>query len=43
MFKYTIELRKPNSTEWEPLKSWARPFTDGTTLDDTLDEGCINL
>lgn len=43
MFKYTIELRKPNSSEWEPLKSWARPFTDGTTLDDTLDEGCINL
>ncbi len=43
MFKYTIELRKPNSTEWEPLKNWARPFTDGTTLDDTLDEGCINL
>lgn len=43
MFKYTIELRTPNSTEWSPLKSWARPFTDGTTLDDTLDEGCINL
>lgn len=43
MFKYTIELKTPNSTEWSPLKSWARPFTDGTTLDDTLDEGCINL
>lgn len=43
MFRYTIELKTPTATAWSPLKSWARPFTDGTTLDDTLDEGCINL
>lgn len=43
MYKYQIELQTPNSNVWSPLKSWARPFTDGTTLDDTLDEGCINL
>lgn len=43
MIKYQIDLQQPNSTEWSPLKSWARPFTDGTTLDETLDEGCIRL
>lgn len=43
MFGYVLELKKPNSSTWTQLKSWVRPFTDGTTLDDTLDEGCINL
>lgn len=43
MFKYQIELKEANSDEYTPLKSWARPFTDGTTLDETLDEGKINL
>lgn len=43
MFQYSIEFKETNSNEWQPLRSWARPFTDGTTLDETLDEGRINL
>lgn len=43
MYKYEIQFKKPNSPEWHNLTRWARPFTDGTTLDETLDEGKINL
>lgn len=43
MFKYDVQFKKPNSAEWHNLTRWARPFTDGTTLDETLDEGKINL
>lgn len=41
MFSYKIHLYE--NTTWVSLQSWARPFTDGTRLDDTLDAGCINL
>lgn len=41
MFSYKIYLYE--NSKWTELKSWARPFTDGTSLDDTLDAGCINL
>lgn len=41
MFSYQIEIYE-NKT-WTQLKSWSRPFTDGTALDDTLDAGAISL
>lgn len=41
MFSYRIEIYE-NKT-WTQLKSWSRPFTDGTALDDTLDAGAITL
>lgn len=41
MFSYQIQLYENN--KWQDLTSWARPFTDGTALDDSLDAGCINL
>lgn len=43
MFNYEIMFQKPNDPQWYHLTNWARPFTDGTTLDETLDEGKINL
>ena len=41
MFSYQIQLYE--NKQWQNLTSWARPFTDGTALDDSLDAGCINL
>lgn len=41
MFSYQIDIYENKA--WTPLKSWARPFTDGTVLDDTLDAGAITL
>ncbi|MGN0743903.1 MAG: hypothetical protein ACI4MZ_01325 [Christensenellales bacterium] len=41
MFSYQIDIYENKA--WKPLKSWARPFTDGTVLDDTLDAGAITL
>ena len=41
MFSYQIQLYE--NKKWQDLTSWARPFTDGTALDDSLDAGCINL
>lgn len=41
MFSYQIQLYE--NEKWQDLTSWARPFTDGTALDDSLDAGCINL
>ena len=41
MFSYQIQLYE--NQQWQDLTSWARPFTDGTSLDDSLDAGCINL
>lgn len=41
MFSYQIQLYE--NQKWQDLTSWARPFTDGTSLDDSLDAGCINL
>ena len=43
MFKYEIAFQKPNNPQWYNLTRWVLPFTDGTTLDDTLDEGKVNL
>ena len=43
MFKYEITFQKPNNSNWYNLTRWTLPFTDGTTLDDTLDEGKVNL
>lgn len=43
MYKYELTIKEANSDTYEPLRCWARPFTDGTTLDETLDEGQINL
>lgn len=41
MFSYNLSIFENRS--WQLLKSWSRPFTDGTTLDDTLDAGAITL
>lgn len=41
MFGYQIQLYE--NQQWQDLPDWSRPFTDGTSLDDTLDAGCINL
>lgn len=41
MFSYQIDLFE--NEIWTALKSWERPFTDGTALDDTLDAGTINV
>lgn len=41
MFSYNLSIYENRS--WQLLKSWSRPFTDGTTLDDTLDAGAITL
>lgn len=41
MFGYQIQLYE--NKQWQDLPDWSRPFTDGTSLDDTLDAGCINL
>lgn len=41
MFSYRIDLFE--NKIWTALKSWARPFTDGTALNDVLDAGTINV
>lgn len=41
MFKYEFAMYENN--QWITMKTWTRPFTDGTTLDETLDGGCFNL
>lgn len=41
MFGYQIQIYE--NKQWQDLPDWSRPFTDGTSLDDTLDAGCINL
>lgn len=41
MFSYKIEANENN--QWAEVRRWVRPFTDGQTLDDSLDSGKINL
>ena len=41
MFSYKIEANENN--QWAEVHGWVRPFTDGQTLDDSLDSGKINL
>lgn len=41
MFSYQPQIFEKN--QWQALSPWARPFTDGTALNDILDAGCINL
>lgn len=41
MFSYKIEANENN--QWAEVRGWGRPFTDGQTLDDSLDSGKINL
>ena len=41
MFGYKIEANENN--QWTEIHGWVRPFTDGQTLDDSLDSGKINL
>ena len=41
MFSYQPQIFENNL--WQALSPWARPFTDGTALNDVLDAGCINL
>lgn len=41
MFRYTIKIYEQNV--WQTLGDVALPITDGTILDDTLDEGRIDI
>ena len=41
MFSYKIEANENN--QWTEVHGWVRPFTDGQTLDESLDSGKINL
>lgn len=41
MFRYTIKIYEENV--WQTLGDVALPITDGTILDDTLDEGRIDI
>lgn len=41
MFSYQPQIY--GNAQWQALSPWARPFTDGTALNDVLDAGCINL
>ena len=41
MFGYKIEANENN--QWTEVHGWVRPFTDGQTLDESLDSGKINL
>ena len=40
MFSYKIEANENN--QWTEVHRWVRSFTDGQTLDDSLDSGKIN-
>lgn len=39
MFAYTFATYNEQSGAWTPLNGWVRPFTDGETLDESLDSG----
>lgn len=41
MFGYKIEANENN--QWTEVHGWVRPFTDGQTLDDSLDSGKVTL
>ena len=41
MFGYKIEANENN--QWSNITGWVRPFTDGQTLDDSLDSGKVML
>ncbi|MBR2334437.1 MAG: hypothetical protein IKA59_03750, partial [Clostridia bacterium] len=41
MFRYTIKIYEQNA--WQTLGDVALPITDGIILDDTLDEGRIDI
>ena len=41
MFSYKIEANENN--QWTEAHGWVRPFTDGQTLDESLDSGKVNL
>ncbi len=41
MFSYKIEANENN--QWTEVHGWVRPFTDGQTLDDSLDSGKIMI
>lgn len=39
MFAYTFATYNEQTSAWTPLNGWVRPFTDGETLDESLDSG----
>lgn len=41
MLSYKFEVKEQDT--WERLSSWVRPFTDGITLDESLDSGSFQL
>lgn len=41
MFSYKIEANENN--QWTEVHGWVRPFTDGQTLDESLDSGKVTL
>lgn len=41
MFNFAFEIEK--NGVFEPLRGWVRPFTDGETLDESLDSGKFTL
>lgn len=43
MFAYTFETYNEQTSAWTPLNGWVRPFTDGETLDESLDSGKFAL
>lgn len=43
MYQYLVQVKDKDSDPWQILHGWARPFTYGFTLDDTLDSGKIVL
>lgn len=43
MYQYLVQVKDKDGDPWQILHGWARPFTYGFTLDDTLDSGKIVL
>lgn len=43
MYQYLVQAKDKDSDPWQILHGWARPFTYGFALDDTLDSGKIVL
>lgn len=43
MYQYLVQVKDKDSDPWQILHGWARPFTYGFTLDDTMDSGKIVL
>lgn len=41
MFSYSFEAYENN--QWSNITGWVRPFTDGQTLDESLDSGKVTL